>query len=293
MHNEQAAIAAVAKPTSRFAEINGIRLHYLDWGGAARRTVVLAHGGSAHAHWWDHVAPGLTHLGRVLALDFRGHGLSAWVDPPDYGPAAYLKDLVGFLEFLGTPVVLVGHSMGGELAQRVAVYHPQLLAALVIVDSAHGGPPMMTRLMWRWKRRKQGGPRPELDSAEALIARFRLSPPGHTLSRQALAELALKGAEQLPNGKWAFRFDPRTRVWRRQRGDFAKPRLGAITAPTLLLRGEHSALVSARTARRMHRGIRGSVLRTIPHAHHHVPLDNPAATVAAISEFVISLDARH
>jgi pimeloyl-ACP methyl ester carboxylesterase len=293
MHNEQAAIAAVAKPTSRFAEINGIRLHYLDWGGAARRTVVLAHGGSAHAHWWDHVAPGLTHLGRVLALDFRGHGRSAWVDPPDYGPAAYLKDLVGFLEFLGTPVVLVGHSMGGELAQRVAVYHPQLLAALVIVDSAHGGPPMMTRLMWRWKRRKQGGPRPELDSAEALIARFRLSPPGHTLSRQALAELALKGAEQLPNGKWAFRFDPRTRVWRRQRGDFAKPRLGAITAPTLLLRGEHSALVSARTARRMHRGIRGSVLRTIPHAHHHVPLDNPAATVAAISEFVISLDARH
>lgn len=290
MYNEQAAIASAAEPTSRFAEINGIRLHYLDWGGAAHRTIVLAHGGSAHAHWWDFVAPGLTPLGRVLALDFRGHGRSAWADPPDYGPPAYLKDLVGFLEFLGTPAVLVGHSMGGELAQRVAVHHPHLLEALVIVDSAHGGLPMMTRLMWRWKRRKQGGTRPELDSPEALIARFRLSPPGHALSLQALAQLALKGAEQLPNGKWAFRFDPKTRIWRRRPGDFAKPRLSAITMPTLLLRGEHSALVSARMARRMHRGIRGSVLRTIPHAYHHVPLDNPAATVAAISEFVAALD---
>jgi pimeloyl-ACP methyl ester carboxylesterase len=290
MYNEQAATARAAEPTSRFAEINGIRLHYLDWGGTAPRTIVLAHGGSAHAHWWDFVAPGLTRLGRVLALDFRGHGRSAWVDPPDYGPPVYLKDLVGFLEFLGTPVVLVGHSMGGGLAQRVAVREPHLLEALVIVDSAHGGPPMMMRLMWRWKRRKQGGLRPERDSAGALVARFRLSPPGHTLSRDALAELALKGAERLPNGKWAFRFDPKTRTWRRRRGDLAKPRLGAITMPTLLLRGEHSAMVSARMARRMHRGIRGSTLRVIPHAYHHVPLDNPHATVAAITEFVTALD---
>lgn len=292
MYNEQAATASAAEPTSRFAEINGIRLHYLDWGGAARKTIVLAHGGSAHAHWWDLVAPGLTSLGRVLALDFRGHGHSSWVDPPEYGPPAYLKDLIGFLEFLGTPVVLVGHSMGGELAQRVAVGHPHLVETLIIVDSANGGPPMTTRLMWRWKRRRQGGPRPEFDTAEALVARFRLSPPGHALSREELAQLALKGAEQLPNGKWAFRFDPKTRVWRRRRGDFAKARLSAIKMPTLLLRGEHSALVSPRMARRMHRGIRGSVFHVIPHAYHHVPLDNPQATVAAISEFLTALDQR-
>ena len=136
MYNEQAATASAPEPTSRFAKINGIRLHYLDWGGSGRRTLLLVHGGSAHAHWWDFVAPELTRLGRVLALDFRGHGHSAWVDPPEYGPAAYLKDLVGFLEFLGTPVVLVGHSMGGELAQRVAVHHSKLLEALVIVDSS-------------------------------------------------------------------------------------------------------------------------------------------------------------
>lgn len=292
MYNEQAATASATEPTSRFAEINGIKLHYLDWGGSGRRTIVLAHGGSAHAHWWDFVAPELRRLGRVLALDFRGHGRSAWVDPPEYGPPAYLKDLVGFLEFLDTPVVLVGHSMGGELAQRVAARHPHLLEALVIVDSAHGGPPMTTRLIWRWKRRKQGGSRPELESAEAVVARFRLSPPGHMLSREAMGELALKGAEQLPNGKWAFRFDPKTRVWRRRRGDFTKPSLSAIKAPTLLLRGEHSAMVSARIARRMHRGIRGSKLRVISQAYHHVPLDNPQATVSAITEFVTSLDSR-
>jgi hypothetical protein len=63
--------------------------------------------------------------------------------------------------------------------------------------------------MWRWKRRNQDGPRPEFGNAADLVRKFRLSPPGHFLSTEALAELAMKGSEQLPNGNWAFRFDPR------------------------------------------------------------------------------------
>lgn len=293
MLQEEAATASTAEPTGKFATVNGIRLHYLDWGGdAASHTIVLVHGGSAHAHWWDDVAPHLTAYGRVVALDFRGHGRSHWVDPPEYGPAAYLKDLVGFLEFLATPVVLIGHSMGGELSQRVAVHHPKLLSALVIIDSPHGGPPITTRLMWRWKRRKQGGERAELPSVEALIGRFRLSPPGHYLSPERMTRLALAGAEQLANGNWAFRFDPKTRSWRRKRSDFQKPPLKKITMPTLIMRGESSALVSVRLARRMHRAIPSSTLKTIPRAYHHVPLDNPEATVEALSEFLESLSRR-
>jgi pimeloyl-ACP methyl ester carboxylesterase len=295
------AVIAKARPTSIFAPINGLRLHYLDWharygiGAPSKRpalkpafaTIVLCHGGSAHCHWWDEVAPELTDYGRVLALDFRGHGRSQWAS--SYGLAAHVDDLTRLIhDHLRTHVVLIGHSMGGEIAMRVAVNSPQLLDALVIVDASPAGLPLRTRLIWRWKRRNQSGGRPEFPTKEALIAHFRLSPPGHNLTRAALAELAMKGAEQVPSGNWAFRLDPNTRKlspgWR-----LPRCRIQDIRLPVLILRGEHSTLVSERQARRMQRRIAGSKLRTIPSAYHHVSLDNPDATAAAIGEFITSL----
>ncbi|MBV8775298.1 MAG: alpha/beta hydrolase [Deltaproteobacteria bacterium] len=300
MHYQEAAIAE-AKPTSAFTQINGVKLHYLDWGARtpmpahlgprrlklASKTIVLCHGGSAHCHWWDAVAPQLTDCGRVLALDFRGHGRSQWTS--SYGLATYLDDLTGFIEeHLSRQVVLVGHSMGGEIAMRVAVQSPQLLDALIVVDASPAGLPLTTRLIWRWKRRKQSGLRPEFPTSEALIKRFRLSPPGHNLNPAELATLALKGAEQLPGGNWAFRLDPKTRKlspgWR-----LPRCRIEDIRLPVLIIRGEHSRLVSARQARQMQRRIAGARLRTIPSAHHHVSLDNPDATATAMAEFIKSL----
>ncbi|MFI5353493.1 MAG: alpha/beta fold hydrolase [Candidatus Binatales bacterium] len=296
MRPERAATAA-AEPTSRFFDApglittdltSGLKLHYLDWGGDPRRhTLVLLHGGAAHAHWWDLVAPQLTPLGRVVALDFRGHGESAWAIPPHYGPQAYVEDLRALIEHLGTRPIVIGHSMGGAVVQWAASRFPELMRAIVLVDSPNGPPPLLRRLMWRWRRRARGvGERPELDSAEAIVRKFRFSPPDTYLSREAMARLALAGAEQLPNGRWAFRFDPHTRQWRRIGGGLRRPRLRDIKLPTLILRGAQSGLVSAHSARVMHRKIRGSIYIEIPRAFHHVPLDNPDPTAAAIAEFV-------
>ncbi len=283
-------VAAQPEPTSRFSEINGLKLHYLDWGGdEAKHTFLLLHGGAAHAHWWDGVAPPLTPFGRVLALDFRGHGQSQWPEPPVYGPAVYIEDLKKFIEQLGTRVIVAGHSMGGAVAQWTAAERPDLLKALIIVDAPPGRPPLWRRLVWRWSRKVQGGTRPELDSAESLTRKFRLSPPGTYLSPQALSRLALSGAEQMPNGRWTFRFDPETRAWRRMKVPPHQPRLRRITTPTLILRGAESTMVRRWTARSMHRKIAGSVFREIPRAFHHVPLDNPSGTAAAIVEFVESI----
>jgi pimeloyl-ACP methyl ester carboxylesterase len=281
------------EPVSRFISINGIRLHYADWSGAENgRTIVLLHGGAAHSHWWDGVAPALRPLGRVIALDFRGHGRSSWAQPPVYGPRAYVDDVRALLATFQRPIVLIGHSMGGEVAQWVAVEDPKLIDALVIVDAPAGAPPLWRRLMWQWRRRARGGTRPELPSAEDVVRRFRLLPPGSYLTAEALRRLALQGAEQLPNGKWAYRFDPETRAWRRRAKGMRRPNLRAISAATLILRGAESTLVSARKARSMSRRIRGSVLCEIPRAYHHVPLDNPAATAAAIMDFLRALPGR-
>lgn len=158
----------------------------------------------------------------------------------------------------------------------------------MVADASAAGLPLKTRLLWRWKRRGQSLVRPEFPTKEALIARFRLSPPGHYLTSAALAELALKGAEQVNGGSWAFRLDPKTRKltpgWRLRRC-----RIQDLRLPVLIIRGEHSQLVSERQARRMQHRIPGAQLKTIPSAYHHVSLDNPEATAAAIGEFVASL----
>lgn len=288
MPHEQAA-TAWPEPTSRFVEVEGIKLHYLDWGGdPAKHTFLMLHGGAAHVHWWDAVAPLLVAYGRVIALDFRGHGRSEWANPPHYGPQWYNREVCEVIEHLGTRVILVGHSMGGAVAQWVATQHPELLEALILVDSPHGGPPLMRRLMWRWRRKAQGGKRPELKSLDDVKRKFRLSPPGTYLTRDDLHRLAELGSMRLPNGNFVFRFDPNTRAWRKIEGHSKKPKIKSIKMPVLILRGAESTLVSARGARRMNRKIAGSVYREIARAHHHVPLDNPADTAQAIIGFVQS-----
>src|SRR5579885_2965443 len=257
---EQAAAQSPA-PRDHFVEVGGLRLHYVDWGGDSRKhTILLLHGGAANTHWWDAVAPELTSHGRVLALDFRGHGRSQWSVPPHYGPPAYVEDVRGLVAQLGVRrVVLVGHSMGGMVAQWVATNFPEIVKALAIIDAPHGAPPLWRRLMWHWRRRARGGKRPELDSPEAIVRRFRLVPPETYLSREAQARLALNCAEALPNGKWAFRFDPETRAWRRITRSMPKPRLQRSAVPTLILRGAQSTLIRPRAMRSMQRRIRGSI----------------------------------
>ena len=71
-----AAMSAQApQPADRYATVNGLRLHYLDWGGAGR-PLILVHGLDRHAHTFDHVAPHFRSRFRVIAVDMRGHGES-------------------------------------------------------------------------------------------------------------------------------------------------------------------------------------------------------------------------
>jgi esterase len=120
-----------------FATVNGLRLHYLDWGTAGQHPMIFLHGGSAYAHWWDWVAPAFAADFHVLALDQRGHGDSAHVDRQAYGTRHYVAEVRQFVLSLGLhKAVLIGHSMGGHNALIYAAQHARELAALIVVDTA-------------------------------------------------------------------------------------------------------------------------------------------------------------
>src|SRR4051812_33372743 len=89
-----------ASATSHFVEANGIKLHYLDYGTAGRRPMLCVHGGAAHAHWFDYIAPGFTADHHVLSLDQRGHGESAHADAATYNWKTFAADIDAFAEKL-------------------------------------------------------------------------------------------------------------------------------------------------------------------------------------------------
>ncbi|MBI2468820.1 MAG: alpha/beta hydrolase [Candidatus Rokubacteria bacterium] len=266
-----AASPPAPAPRDRFVTVNGLRLRYRDWGGRGAPLLAL-HGSSAHAHWWDPVARRLAPRFRVLALDWRGHGRSEWPRPPAYRTEDFVADLVGVIERLGLDrVVVAGHSMGGHAALVFAAWHPDRLARLVIVDAK---PMVNVRRLLEFQARPER-PRREFPSRAAALRRFRLMPPETTAPPALVRAIGARGIRRLGPDRWVYRFDPaceRTRV-----PVDAWPLLSRIAAPTLIVRGEGSAVLPRDVAERMAKLIPSARFEELPRACHHVTLDAPAA----------------
>jgi pimeloyl-ACP methyl ester carboxylesterase len=134
-------------PDSLKVLANGLEHHVLEWssrGPVTGATVLLVHGYMDAAATWDSVAPGLTAEGfRVLAPDLRGYGDGARVPAGGYYHFVdYVFDLADLVEQLvptGSPLLVVGHSMGGTIANMFAGTYPERVARLALLEGA--GPP--------------------------------------------------------------------------------------------------------------------------------------------------------
>jgi pimeloyl-ACP methyl ester carboxylesterase len=118
-----------------FVTVNGVRLHYLDWGGRGE-VILFLHGLGDTPHIFDDLAPKFTDHFRVIGLTRRGHGQS---DKPDggYDTATLVEDIRQFLDALSVPrVILVGHSIAGDEMTRFAGEHPDRTIKLVYLDAA-------------------------------------------------------------------------------------------------------------------------------------------------------------
>ncbi|MCP5094362.1 MAG: alpha/beta hydrolase [Chloroflexi bacterium] len=118
---------------SKFAETNGIRLHYLDYPGD-EPTIVLMHGLTANAHSFAGLVEGGLPY-RLISVDLRGRGLS---DKPErgYSMAEHAADIVGLLDALGlAQVILGGHSFGGLLTTYIAGHYPERVSKCIVLDA--------------------------------------------------------------------------------------------------------------------------------------------------------------
>jgi pimeloyl-ACP methyl ester carboxylesterase len=135
-----AAWSDSAAHNSGFLTVNGIRLHYLDWGGLGP-VLILIHGGLDNAHVFDDLAPAFTNHFRVIAYDLRGHGRSDAKGPFD--TSTRTEDLRGLMDRLGiTKAHLGGWSVGGNDITAMAGTYPERVDSIVYLEGAYdwGGP---------------------------------------------------------------------------------------------------------------------------------------------------------
>ncbi|MGH7906284.1 MAG: alpha/beta fold hydrolase [Candidatus Binataceae bacterium] len=271
-------------PESKFVTVNGLRLHYLDFGAPANPALVCIHGLTGNAHDFDSLAPHLARTYHLISLDVRGRGLSEWGPPEQYNIPVYAKDLVAFLDQLGIERMnLIGTSMGGRIAILYAGTHPGRVERLVLNDI---GPALEPSASGSINQTVSGAPM-EFSSLDEVIAYYRRVQFGQRIDA-AFVERLKWSMKDAGGGKLTWRMDPAIRkpppglnpvrqieFW----AEYQK-----IEIPILILRGAESAILGPKMSARMCEVSRHARLVEVPGVGHPPSLAEPEA-LDALREF--------
>jgi len=165
---------------------------------------VFLHGTAQNAHTWDTVTLALRR--DVVAVDLAGHGHSSWRDDRAYDLADLASDVVCLLTDMAAEphVILVGMSLGGMVATRVAAIRPDLVRSLVVIDITPGVTKSKAKNIFDFI----SGPQ-SFSSFDEILARTMEFNPNR--SESSLRRGILHNAERHTDGSWNWRYDRRGR----------------------------------------------------------------------------------
>src|SRR3990172_2252348 len=258
------------------ARVNGIQIHYRERGEGY--PVFLIHGYTGNLRNWALQVPVISREFRMVSMDHRGHGhADKPTEPEDYSLELMAEDAYGLLEHLGIEeCYVVGHSMGGVVAQILALNHPEPVRALVLVDTAAEVPDgfhPQERARLLEVAREQG-------MEAAFEDQLRANPMAEQVRAQPLL-LAVWRPQFLMTSREAYLYAARGMV----AGPPIFDKLEAIEVPTLVICGENDDPFMG-PCRRIHERIAGSEFVIIPGARHTPQIEKPADFNHALSGFL-------
>ena len=271
-----------AHVTDRFITINGVDIHYCDWGDPQLPPLLILHGaGNSISRTWDHVAAALADRFHVIVPDQRGNGESGWAS--EYTWQLLLDDALKLMDALGLrQTILCGHSMGGRVAYMLASQHPERVTRLVIVESNPLDPKILTN-----------DPPIEIyeNIEEAVALAYERQPYA---DKDTLRHEVTHGLKQLEDGRWTWRMDPAlVRAIRRgQLNPGTKlewPALAQIRCPSVLIYGVHSLGKPeySEIVEKIAATIPKCQLIEIPEASHDLPNENPQEFIRALRAYLL------
>ena len=267
------------QPIERFLDADGVRIHYLEWASENARPLVLLHGISRVAHSFDHLAPHFAGRFRVIAVDMRGHGESAWHPEGAYLVEDYAKDVAALIATLGLQdIVLWGNSTGGRVAQVIAGTTPELVAGVIVEDV---GPERPSAVSNR-RAQRMGNEENGWASTDELLAHVSKSYP--RTSRSVLENFVRHGSKARADGRIVWKRDPAilkgfvpTELW---------DSVSRITAPIIYILGGESAIVPPETQERLRTTLPQCRIVTMPGLGHYPSDEQPGAFLAIVDEFL-------
>ena len=288
--------AGAAEPRFRDSYLtvaDGIRLHYRDYAGPGDKPPLLClHGLTRNSRDFADLAERYSPGRRVVALDFRGRGLSDYDPvPARYTPLTYAGDVIQLLDALGiAEAVFLGTSLGGLVTMIIAATAPQRIAGAILNDVGPDvDPEGIGRILTYVGKdlRFQSW-----DSAAQAIA----SNQAGAFERYTHDDWLRMAKRNCREEAGEIRFDydmaiaepfkavgpaPQVDLW---------PLFAALALkPLLVIRGEKSDLLTAATAAKMQQAAPGMTLAIVPGVGHAPELSEPEA-VAAIDAFLARLD---
>ncbi|HEX4382913.1 MAG TPA: alpha/beta hydrolase [Myxococcales bacterium] len=259
-----------------FFDVRGLRMHARVRGDGP--LTLLLHGWLDHAGSFDLLAPLLP--GRTAALDFRGHGDSAWVGPGGfYHFIDYLADIDGAIEALSPkdPVRIVGHSMGAASALLYVAARPERVTHLTLIDALPITVPSseVPGRVTEHLRDLRGSSRARRPVKSVEDAAARLMRNNASLTQETALILA-KGGTGPVDGGLAWKWDPLLRVRSPLpvTEDVVKLLCAQVKLKPLVLRAE-KGILPPEAELRARLPMLPFELHTVPGTGHHVHLDKP------------------
>jgi pimeloyl-ACP methyl ester carboxylesterase len=273
---------------SRFVKLtDGRTVHLRDEGPRDALAIVLLHGSNADLHTWQKWADGLKADYRVIRYDQRGHGLTGPAPGGDYRTDAFAADVDAVADTLGLErFVLAGNSMGGGIAVRYAMLHPERLAGLVLVDA--GGAPV----------RREGGGNLAFTLARTPVINgifSQMLPRGlvEKSYRQSVSNQAIVTPAAVDR-YWELARYPGNRAATRARfaqgwTTFTPEQVSAIRTPTLVMWGDEDSLIPFQAAQWFVDHLPDAELVHYP-GIGHIPMEEaPGRSLADLREWLARL----